>query len=140
MRRQPHDRQILLLLLSCTLLTLMTTAERSAPLIVPCERYYLLRSRFSFWYRNSPPKGGLESDPTGIRTRVFAVRGRCPWPLDDGALPIGRGRFYPTVSTSSKGLSGVYSGFQEHPRKSRLEPSALGPWLKAENPALLAER
>jgi hypothetical protein len=22
-----------------------------------------------------------ESDPTGIRTRVFAVRGRCPWPL-----------------------------------------------------------
>jgi hypothetical protein len=27
------------------------------------------------------------SDPTGIRTRVFAVRGRCPWPLDDGALP-----------------------------------------------------
>ena len=26
-----------------------------------------------------------ESDPTGIRTRVFAVRGRCPWPLDDGA-------------------------------------------------------
>ncbi len=27
-----------------------------------------------------------ESDPTGIRTRVFAVRGRCPWPLDDGAV------------------------------------------------------
>jgi hypothetical protein len=34
-----------------------------------------------------------ESDPTGIRTRVFAVRGRCPWPLDDGALPKGEVRF-----------------------------------------------
>ena len=27
---------------------------------------------------NSPPKSRLGSDPTGIRTRVFAVRGRCP--------------------------------------------------------------
>src|SRR5215210_7290776 len=26
------------------------------------------------------------SDPTGVRTRVFAVRGRCPRPLDDGAV------------------------------------------------------
>ena len=34
-----------------------------------------------------------ESDPTGIRTRVFAVRGRCPWPLDDGAVPVGEARF-----------------------------------------------
>ena len=25
--------------------------------------------------------GFPRSDPTGIRTRVFAVRGRCPWPL-----------------------------------------------------------
>src|SRR5688500_4358931 len=24
-------------------------------------------------------KRTFESDPTGIRTRVFAVRGRCPW-------------------------------------------------------------
>ena len=22
--------------------------------------------------------------PTGIRTRVTGVKGRCPWPLDDG--------------------------------------------------------
>src|SRR5688500_1610300 len=36
---------------------------------------------------------GLRSDPTGIRTRVFAVRGRCPWPLDDGALPLSRREF-----------------------------------------------
>ena len=43
--------------------------------------------RFAFWHRISPPKSGFGSDPTGIRTRVFAVRGRCPWPLDDGALP-----------------------------------------------------
>src|SRR5919112_2755225 len=60
--------------------------------------------RFSFWHRISPPKSAFGSDPTGIRTRVFAVRGRCPWPLDDGALPTGRGRFYPTVSASSKGF------------------------------------
>jgi hypothetical protein len=25
--------------------------------------------------------------PTEIRTRVSAVRGQRPWPLDDGALP-----------------------------------------------------
>jgi hypothetical protein len=34
-----------------------------------------------------------ECDPTGIRTRVFAVRGRCPWPLDDGAMPVSEARF-----------------------------------------------
>ena len=26
----------------------------------------------------------LVGDPSGVRTRVFAVRGRCPSPLDDG--------------------------------------------------------
>ena len=31
----------------------------------------------------SPEKGG---DPNGIRTRVSAVRGRRPRPLDDGAI------------------------------------------------------
>jgi hypothetical protein len=30
--------------------------------------------------------------PTEIRTRVSAVRGQRPWPLDDGALPIGKFR------------------------------------------------
>ena len=28
-------------------------------------------------------RGGKESDPNGIRTRVTAVKGRCPRPLDD---------------------------------------------------------
>jgi hypothetical protein len=28
------------------------------------------------------------SGPTEIRTRVSAVRGQRPWPLDDGALPL----------------------------------------------------
>src|SRR5437764_12976969 len=27
----------------------------------------------------------IESDPNGTRTRVTAVKGRCPRPLDDGA-------------------------------------------------------
>ena len=30
----------------------------------------------------------LPSGPTEIRTRVSAVRGQRPWPLDDGALPL----------------------------------------------------
>jgi hypothetical protein len=33
----------------------------------------------------SPPDG-IPSDPDGSRTRVTAVKGRCPRPLDDGAL------------------------------------------------------
>src|SRR5918992_2663430 len=43
-----------------------------------------------------------ERDPTGIRTRVFAVRGRCPWPLDDGAASMGEDRFYTMTPLSSK--------------------------------------
>ena len=39
------------------------------------------------------PEQASISDPTGIRTRVFAVSGRCPWPLDDGAVPKGEVRF-----------------------------------------------
>jgi hypothetical protein len=31
---------------------------------------------------------GFSSGPTEIRTRVSAVRGQRPWPLDDGALPV----------------------------------------------------
>ena len=33
----------------------------------------------------------MDGDPYGTRTRVFAVKGRCPRPLDEGvtaALPI----------------------------------------------------
>ena len=30
---------------------------------------------------NPPDFSGV---PTGIRTLVTAVKGRCPWPLDDG--------------------------------------------------------
>ena len=36
--------------------------------------------------KGPPDRRTARSDPTGIRTRVFAVRGRCPWPLDDGAV------------------------------------------------------
>src|SRR6185503_1749128 len=42
---------------------------------------------------NKPPRGGLDlfGVPTGIRTPVTAVKGRCPRPLDDGdcVLPSG---------------------------------------------------
>ncbi len=33
--------------------------------------------------------GGVGSDPDGIRTRITAVKGRCPKPLDDRALVKG---------------------------------------------------
>ena len=32
----------------------------------------------------SHESGGLDGVPNGIRTRVSALRGRCPRPLDDG--------------------------------------------------------
>ena len=35
---------------------------------------------------------GSDTDPDGIRTRVAALKGPCPRPLDDGATPRGRGR------------------------------------------------
>ena len=28
------------------------------------------------------------SSPKGIRTPVASVKGRCPWPLDDGGLNV----------------------------------------------------
>ena len=31
---------------------------------------------------------GELNDPDGIRTRVAAVKGLCPGPLDDGAIPV----------------------------------------------------
>ena len=30
----------------------------------------------------------LDGDPYGIRTRVAAVKGRCPKPLDEGAIVV----------------------------------------------------
>jgi hypothetical protein len=39
----------------------------------------------------SPPSFGFTegSDPNGIRTRVTAVKGRCPGPLDDRVIKPG---------------------------------------------------
>ena len=34
----------------------------------------------------SNKNNNLDGDPYGIRTRVAAVKGRCPKPLDEGAM------------------------------------------------------
>jgi hypothetical protein len=34
-------------------------------------------------YVSHPPRDNRVGDPNGIRTRVTAVKGRCPGPLDD---------------------------------------------------------
>src|SRR5271169_1777121 len=34
-------------------------------------------------YLSHPPRDNNTGDPNGIRTRVTAVKGRCPGPLDD---------------------------------------------------------
>ena len=39
-----------------------------------------------------------EDDPNGIRTRVAAVKGRCPWPLDDRVVAVS-GDFRPIAGT-----------------------------------------
>ena len=33
-------------------------------------------------------KSSLIGVPNGSRTRVAAVKGRCPWPLDDGDIKL----------------------------------------------------
>jgi hypothetical protein len=43
------------------------------------------------WWINAlltVPKNRIFGVPTGIRTRVASVKGRCPRPLDDGDLRI----------------------------------------------------
>jgi hypothetical protein len=40
----------------------------------------IMRIRYALRIRCPPYEG---SDPNGIRTRVTAVKGRCPGPLDD---------------------------------------------------------
>src|SRR5262245_47214999 len=41
------------------------------------------------WLRPLRPTGLVAwSDPDGIRTRVAALKGPCPRPLDDGATPL----------------------------------------------------
>ena len=42
-------------------------------------------------------------DPNGIRTRVTAVKGRCPRPLDDR---VGKGAQYPRQCGGLQGISG----------------------------------
>ena len=44
------------------------------------------------------------SDPNGIRTRVTAVKGRCPRPLDEGRLAVDRPE---SPSRTSKGSGGI---------------------------------
>ena len=52
-----------------------------------------------------PPEGGLcgievVGDPYGIRTRVAAVKGRCPRPLDEG---VGGAEVYGAAPVASSG-------------------------------------
>ncbi len=61
------------------------TGLEPATSAVTGRRANQLRHRAIFiWPRKS---GGT---PNGIRTRVAAVKGRCPRPLDDGSKPVTR--------------------------------------------------
>ena len=42
----------------------------------------------SIWKMFSYKNNDLDGDPYGIRTRVAAVKGRCPKPLDEGAIVV----------------------------------------------------
>ena len=64
----------------CKLPAMTVTPERRAPSI--CERNSCVSSNSSPSTR-SWVMSINESDPNGIRTRVTAVKGRCPRPLDD---------------------------------------------------------
>ncbi len=44
------------------------------------------------------------NSPSGIRTRVFAVRGQCPRPLDDGTKKTGRLGFEPRLTESESAV------------------------------------
>ncbi len=54
--------------------------SRRSRIVNATERY--IREMFS----NKNNK--LDGDPYGIRTRVAAVKGRCPEPLDEGAFIV----------------------------------------------------
>src|SRR5947199_10833161 len=60
-------------------------------------RAVVMQLRYAFRRWSLLPKG---SDPNGIRTRVTAVKGRCPRPLDDrvGERQISRRR--PTLQVA----------------------------------------
>jgi hypothetical protein len=65
------------------------------------EKHYLQVTE-EHWDRaaNLPPILSPPSDPDGSRTRVTAVKGRCPRPLDDGAIlesSVGLGGFVPRI-------------------------------------------
>src|SRR5919112_5176558 len=87
--------------------------RKADPYLTPTQnrfgrvRLVSLTIRFGVKVRKARRRAGLLSDPTGIRTRVFAVRGRCPWPLDDGAALPEAGKVYPTVSASSKRANAI---------------------------------
>ena len=53
-------------------------------------------SRSPWQQTKTPPQGwrALFGDPTGIRTPVTAVKGRCPRPLDDGVQKTNQRRYY----------------------------------------------
>lgn len=50
--------------------------------------------------------------PSGIRTRVIAVKGRCPWPLDDRDIVANTGSIIATApvetASDSTGRTGDY--------------------------------
>src|SRR5262249_32988848 len=87
---------------------------------MPCVR----RRECEPWqtYSRAPPGSGdalaLRCSPDGIRTRAAALRGRCPRPLDDGALLIDFG-----LSTSS----GVVAHATPVAGVPGLEPRLTGP-------------
>jgi hypothetical protein len=73
-------------------------------------------------------KRAFRSDPTGIRTPVFAVRGRCPRPLDDGAAKVDR------VQSLNHG-----SGFVKGPGRGAY-PRSSPPFLLRKNKNYLLVR
>ena len=71
-----------------------------------------------------------QSTPNGIRTRVAAVKGRCPRPLDDGGRwPAGQRREPPTDRTKTSKPTWRRSGRRRRPGAPPAgDGHRLGPW------------
>ena len=78
------------------------------------------------------------SDPNGIRTRVTAVKGRCPGPLDDRVTKAGQ---YRNCHHSAQGkLAAIFRSARIYPRFESGPAVAGSPRSKSTQPKILGSK
>ena len=73
----------------------------------PASKQLIYRGKIRILGLHGTPWNSVSGDPYGTRTRVFAVRGRRPGPLDEGAVLSKRGGPYVGLSGASQSVVAV---------------------------------